>query len=185
VPPKPAEPPPLAAVEYKYTVPETMKMDDALKGKVHKAFDDFRANPTEGAQALVNLHEEQMKAYSQWLLDEQQRVFLETRKDWSKRIRSDAELGGSGYNTTGAAVARMRDLFVPPERRAAFDDMLRITGVGDHPEFWRMLHQAARYYDEGPPLETNPRPPPNNGQRPSRRLRDIYDHPRSSAEGRS
>jgi hypothetical protein len=162
-----------------------MKMDDALKGTVHKAFDDFRANPAEGAQGLVNLHEQQMRAFAQHMADEQQRAFTNTRQEWQKKTRSDQELGGSGHQTAMGAIARMRDMLVPEQHRPAFEEFLRVTGAGDHPEFLRILHQAARFYDEPAMPSLNPRPPPNNGQRPNRRLRDIYDHPRSSADGRS
>ncbi len=173
------------SVEYKYTLPETIKMDDAMKGEVHKAFDDFRANPSEGAQGLINLHEKTMREFAQFMADEQQRQFTNTRQTWAKQITQDQELGGSGYQTTMGAVARMRDLFVAEKDRPAFEQMLRTTGVGDHPEFIRMLHQAARFYDEPALPPPNPRPPQGNGQRPSRRLRDVYDHPRSTPEGRS
>lgn len=184
----PVEPAVLAAqapVAYEYKVPETMRMDDTLKSTVHKAFDDFRADPAKGAQGLIDLHEQQMKAYAQLVADEQQRVFRETRAGWRKDILADSEMGGAGHQTAMGAVARMRDLFVPEKDRPAFEQFLRVTGAGDHPAFLRLLHRAARFYDEPAVQEHHPRPPPNNGQRPSRRLRDIYDHPRSSADGRS
>jgi hypothetical protein len=193
-PTKPGEAPPAKAaetpaapapVEYKYTLPETIQMDDTLRGEVHSAFDHFRANPAVGAQELINLHEKQMQQFAQFMVSEQQRIFKETRQNWQKQILADPEIGGSGHQTAMGAIARMRDLLVPENRRPAFDEFLRTTGAGDHPEFMHLLHQAARYFDEPPLPPPNPRPPAGNGQRPSRRLRDIYDHPRSTAEGRS
>lgn len=191
-PAKPGEVPPKEAaaaaapapVEYKYTLPETIKMDDALKSEVHAAFDNFRANPTEGAQTLIDLHEKQMRDFAQFMDTEQRRVWAETRQGWAKKVLADPEIGGSGHQTAMGAIARMRDLLVAEKDRPAFEEMLRTTGVGDHPEFLRALHQAARYYDEPTLPPPNPRPPAGNGQKPSRRLRDIYDHPRSSADGR-
>ena len=191
-PAKPGETPAAAAaaaapapVEYKYTLPETIKMDDAMKGEVHKAFDDFRANPAEGAQGLINLHEKTMQVFAQHLSNEQYRIFAETRQNWAKPVLSDTEIGGSGHQTAMGAIARMRDLLVPEKDRPQFEEFLRVTGAGDHPQFLKLLHQAARYYDEPTLPPPNPRPPAGNGQRPGRRLRDIYDHPRSTAEGRS
>jgi hypothetical protein len=77
----------------------------------------------------------------------------------------------------------MRDLLVPEKHRPAFEQMLAATGVGDHPEFLRILHQAARLYDEPTLPPPNPRPPSGNGQRPARRLRDIYSQTRTNQEG--
>ncbi len=162
-----------------------MKMDDTLRGEVHKAFDNFRANPAEGAQELVNLHEKQMRDYAQFLASEQHRVFAETRQSWAKQVLSDPEIGGSGHQTAMGAIARMRDLLVSEGDRPKFEEFLRVTGAGDHPQFLKLLHQAARYYDEPTLPPPNPRPPPGNGARPTRRLRDTYDHPRSNADGRS
>jgi hypothetical protein len=183
-PPAQAAPVAPAPVEYKYTLPETIQMDDGMRSEVHKAFDDFRANPSEGAQELINLHEKTMRDYAQFLQNEQHRIFAETRQNWAKEVLADPEIGGSGHQTAMGAIARMRDLLVPERDRPAFEDFLRTTGAGDHPQFLKLLHQAARYYDEPTLPPPNPRPAPGNGQRPSRRLRDVYDHPRSTPEGR-
>jgi hypothetical protein len=118
------------------------------------------------------------------MADEQNRVWSETRQAWRKDTMGDAELGGSGYQTTMGAVARMRDMFVAEKDRPAFEQMLRTTGVGDHPEFLRMLHQAARFYDEPTLPPPNPRPPAGNGAKPgTRRLRDIYGQNRAERAG--
>ena len=174
-----------APVNYEYTLPETIKMDDALKGEVHGALDAFRADPTKGVQGLINLHEKQMKSFAEHMANEQQRIFRETRQGWAKEILSDPEIGGSGHQTAMGAIARMRDLFVPEKDRPRFEEFLRVTGAGDHPAFLKLLHQAARFYDEPTLPPPNPRPAPGNGRRPTNRLRDIYDHPRSTSEGRS
>lgn len=169
---KPAEPAKPEPVDYKYTLPDTFKMDDALKGDVHKALDDFRANPAEGAQKLMDLHVKTMQDYDAHLKNEQRRVFNDTRKEWRTGIMADPELGGAGFNTTAGAVARMRDMLVPNKflqprkfddgsaRLSEFDEFLETTGAGDHPMLWHLLHNAARYLDEpqAKDLPANPRP---------------------------
>ena len=60
---KPTEPIKPEPVEYKYTVPEVIKLDDARKAELHAALDEFRANPAEGAQKLLDLHAGAMKAF--------------------------------------------------------------------------------------------------------------------------
>lgn len=161
---KPAEP---AAVEYKYTLPETLKMDDALKGEVHKAFDDFRANPSEGAQGLINLHAKAMADFATQLDQHNRQAFADYRKSMRDKVMADPELGGAGHQTAMGAVARMRDLFVPEKDRAEFDDMLRITGAGDHPAMLRLLHNAAKWFDEPAVAPPEARPTKANGRRPN------------------
>ena len=196
---KPAEPVKPAPVDYKYTVPETLKLDDALKGELHSALDEFRTNPAEGAQKLIDLHTKTMTDFVAAQEKRQREVFAETNKNWHKEILADPELGGSGYQTTQAAIARMRDMLVSPAdaaprkwddgspRMSAFQEMCRVTGVGNHPVFWRMLHNVAKWLDE-PQADNQPteiKPPPDLGRNPARRGKEVlYDHPRSNPSGR-
>lgn len=178
---KPAEPVKADPVTYEYTLPETLKMDDALKGKVHTAFDEFRTDPIKGAQKLIDLHGEQMQAYDATLrkqLEEgQQRAFADTRKSWRTAIMADAEIGGAGHATAMETIARVRDLAVSSARPGSpqyaddmksFDQFLRITGAGDHPAFLKFVHNLGRFVDEpqSTSLPTDIRPPKNNGAPP-------------------
>ena len=174
---KPAEPAAPAAIEpvaYEYALPETLTMDDGTKGKFHSALDAFRTDPTKGAQGLIDLHNENLQQYADHVAREQYRVFGETRKGWQRDVMADEELGGAGYETSMGAVARMRDLLVPESRRDAFNQMLTVTGVGDHPEFLRILHNAARLYDEAPMPQPGARPTPDAGKPQGRGLRSLY-----------
>lgn len=189
---KPEEKPVEAAkpepVAYEYKLPETLKMDDALKGEFHGALDDFRADPAKGAQKLVDLHNKTMGDYSDFMAREQHRVFGETRKGWQREIMADPEIGGAGHKTAAQAIARARDMFVSRHPAGskeynsdfqAFDGMLRVTGVGDHPVFWRFLHNIAQFADEPQandlPSEIKPAPVPNGKKGAS----VLYDNARS------
>src|SRR6185312_1236132 len=59
---KPAEKPALEAIEYEYTVPENITMDDARKGQFKEALDGFRADPKAGAQKLIDMHNDVLVA---------------------------------------------------------------------------------------------------------------------------
>ena len=190
---KPAEKPALEPVAYEYKLPETLKMDDALKGEVHSALDAFRADPTKGAQSLIDLHTKLREQDRNDLLKEQHRVFNETRAGWNKEVLADPLLGGAGHQTAMQAVARMRDMLVPEAmmqarkwedgspRLSQFEEFLRVTGAGDHPVMMHILHNAARYFDEPAMPPENPRPSPENGKAPGRAGREVlYDHPRST-----
>ncbi len=171
---EPAAPAAPEPVEYKYELPETITLDDATKASFHTALDAFRQDPAAGAQGLIDLHNKTMTDYATHVANEQHRVWNDTRKAWQTEVMADEQLGGAGFQTTMGAIARMRDLLVPEARRAAFDNFLQVTGAGDHPEFLRILHNAARIYDEAPMAPPNPRPAPNGGKPPTGRLRDMY-----------
>lgn len=173
--PEDVKPVELAPVEYKYTLPETIKLDDAHKVELHGALDDFRKNPAEGVQKLIDLHNKTMQEYDAQVVQRQHEAFNQMRDDWNKQVMADPELGGAGHQTAMQAIARMRDLAVPEKDRPAFEQFLRITGAGDHPAFLKAMHNFARYFDEAAQPPPNARPAPNNGKRPMSRLRDAYD----------
>ena len=169
------EPEPLSPVAYEYTLPETISLPEEEKAKVHEAFDAFRTDPAKGAQALIDLHAAKMQEYADSLLAKQIEVFNETRKGWARAAKQDEQIGGSGFETSMGAIARMRDMFVPEKDMPAFNEFLRVTGAGDHPAFLKLLHNVARAYDEPPQPSPNPKPTPNQGLPPGRRaFRTIY-----------
>lgn len=176
---KPGEVPPDAYQFQPYTLPEGFSAEaDKIKG-----FNEVLAKPDinlqERGQALIDMHVAELTKYAEHLSQEQHRVFADTRKMWRDQVKGDAELGGSGFETSMKAIARMRDMFVPPDRRGPFNDFLRITGAGDHPEFLRMLNNAARLFDEPAPPPPTYKPPPDIGRAPrgqGRRGSVLYEN---------
>lgn len=137
--------------------------------------------PAEVRQELANMHLAEAQRFQEHLQAEQHRIFGETRREWRNQIMSDPELGGAGFQTNLAAAQRMLQMFVPPERREAMDQALIATGMADHPEFFRLMVNLAKFYDEpaSPPLAQ--KPPADIGRRPNGvRRADWYDHPRSN-----
>lgn len=193
---KPAEaakPEALPAIDYKYELPATLKLDDALKTELHGALDAFRADPAAGAQPLIDLHNKVVSDLvaqnATETLRNQHKSFNDTRTQWNKDWAADEQIGGAGYQTALRAVARMRDQFVSAELpgtpkyqadRASFEEFLRVTGAGDHPAFGRFLHNVARAFDEPALPPTNGKPTPSNGMKPGSRRERMYDHPSSS-----
>jgi len=176
----PAEPAALEPVAYEYALPETIKLDDAGRTELHTALDAFRKDPLKGAQSLIDLHNKSMTEYAQQVYRDQVATFNQTRKGWQDQVRGDEELGGAGYQTTMGAIARMRDMLVPEKHLGEFNDFLKVTGAGDHPAFLRLLHAAARIFDEAPMPPPGPKPPPNLGKPQGRGLRGLY----KSTQGR-
>jgi len=192
------EAPPLAPVEYKYSLPETVKLDDALKTELHGALDEFRANPAEGAQKLLDMYARETtrfaEEYDRQSLANQHAAFANTRKEWKTRWAASEDIGGAGYDTSLKAMCRVRDLVVSsakpgtPQYQNDWNEFLEfcaVTGAGDHPAFARLLHNAARFVDEAPIAPPNAR----NGAalakvnaRPPGSFKEVmYDHPRSAS----
>jgi hypothetical protein len=185
-PPKPAE---LPKVEYKYEIPENLlTLPDERRTQLHETLDNFRADPS-NVQPLIDFHLQAIKDYAAQVGQHQHKQFNDTRAAWQKEIQADPELGGNGYETTKQAVARMRDLLVssakPGTKRYAADlkaasEFFRVTGSGDHPVMWRMLHNVARFLDEPPVPSAEIGVPKDNGRGPNVSRRDlIYNHPSS------
>jgi hypothetical protein len=192
---KPAEPAaPAAAIDFtKFRMPDALKdttADNPRMVEFSGALQEALANPQDAGQKLLDLHAAAMTEYAGQTLKNQIKAFNETRNGWAKDVMGDAQIGGAGHDTAMGAIARMRDMLVSTAQpgtkeyaadHKALDTFLRVTGAGDHPVFLRMLHNAARYFDEPGLPPDNPQPPPDNGRQNGARKRILYDHPRSTA----
>jgi hypothetical protein len=192
---KPAEPAKPEPVEYKYTLPETLKVDDARKTELHAAFDEFRTNPAEGSQKLIDLHNKAMTEYAEQVRRDQFTTFNKLKADKEVVWMGDPEIGGSGYRTAMKAIARTRDDFVSSAEPGTpkyesdwkeFKEFLAFTGAGSWPAFGRLLHNLSGYVTERT-AEQNPvdiKPPKDIGRAPGSFKETMYDNPRSHSNGR-
>ena len=156
----------LPPVDYKFETPKGVSISTEQGNELKAALDAFRADPVKGTQGLIDLHAKAIQQYADQTLVRQYEVFNDTRKSWRGEVLADEQLGGSGHQTTMRAIARMRDRFVPENRREAFNTFMRVTGAGDHPEFLRLLHNVAGAFDEPTLPSPNPKPPPDLGRKP-------------------
>jgi hypothetical protein len=175
---KPAEP----AETFKYEafkLPEGVPVDEARINAFTEIVGPHKLDQ-ETAQKLVDLHTTTMQEFQNQLVAQQHAAFAETRRGWVDQIKADPILGGAGHQTALQAAARMRDLLVPEAHRAEFADFMRITGAGDHPALMRLLHNAARLFDEpaAPPQPARPVPDRGGSAKPSKGAA-MYDHPSS------
>lgn len=159
-----------APMEYpEFTLPEGFSAEPERMEQYRGLLSEYRV-PPEAGQRLIDAHVDALRQYAEQASAEQHRVFNETRSAWREQVKSDEQLGGAGHQTAMAQIGRMRDTLVAPERRAAFDEFLRVTGAGDHPEFLRILHNASRRFGEPSASVPSAKPPS-----PPRRLRDLYN----------
>jgi hypothetical protein len=173
---KPPEPEPIVYEAFK--LPEGVEPDADAIGKYTEVLGKHRLAQDVG-QELLDLHTESLKTYADHVASEQQRIWNDTRAEWRKQVMADEQIGGSGFQTSLAAIARMRDKF--QGNKSEFDNFLKVTGAGDHPAFLKFIHNVARAFDEPAPVAAA-KPPASNGAKPGKRtLRDIYDHSSSTA----
>lgn len=187
--------PPLAYEDFK--LPEGLTIANPERMGTFKEMLGKHQVPQEVAQSLLELHaqvlKESLDAYQAQVIPaakeelqrklqietvaNQHKQFNETRKNWRDAVAADEQIGGAGHQTAMQAIARTRDLLVPADQRAEFDNFLRTTGAGDHPAFLRLLHRASQYLDEPPPPKVIGSPVPQQQQKQT--FSDFYTHPTS------
>ncbi len=158
-------------------LPDTLKMDDAQRGELATALDAFRVDPTKGAQAIIDQGVKAITQYTEQYRSDQWAVWNNTQTDWQNQVKADPILGGAGHDTAMIAVGQGRNKLASTHKPgseeftkdlADFNEMARITGVGNHPTFLRMLHRAGKLFAEAAPPPPDPRPAPDNGRRPGK-----------------
>jgi hypothetical protein len=155
-------------VKYEaFTLPEGVTLQPERVDEFTALLGNTELAPQARAQQLVDMHVNAMQSYAEGIAADQHKAFGEMRRGWRTEVMADEELGGAGHQTAMNAIARMRDMLVPSARREAFNRAMDLTGAGDHPEILRVFHAAARLFDEPAPMHDPPKPPPNNGRRPS------------------
>ena len=163
-----------------FELPEGLSADP----KQMEAFTEIAAKTgldQETAQSLVSMHASALATMQQQMAADQHRVFADTRAQWVNQVKADPDMGGAAFETSMKAVARARDRLVPAERREAFENFLRVTGAGDHPEFLRILHTASRLLDEPAPPPVAVKPLANGGMKGGKQSfrNTLYTHPSS------
>lgn len=165
---------PVALTVADFTLPEGVTADNEKLGAFAAAANEAGLSK-ETAQRFVDMHAQAMQSLGEHTLSEQHRAFGETRAQWRRDVMADEQIGGAGHKTAMAAIARMRDMLVPERDRAQFNEFLLITGAGDHPAMLKLLHNAARHFDEGPAIPAS-KPPPDIGKAPGKKgMRSLYD----------
>ena len=173
-----------ASVEYKFTAPEGVTLDEA---RIAPYTDVLREHniPPEVGQKFLDMHTAALQQIQANMVTDQQRAFAQYREYCKTQLMADEELGGAAIQTTTAAVARVRDMFVssaePGSGRyqkdwAEFNEFLNVTGAGEQRALWRILNNVARALDEPPPTPAGGTPPPNHGKAPSRKgMGSLYN----------
>lgn len=185
----PAAPTPeVAAPEWDFKLPETLRADDATIGQFKDTLNALirpaeGETPSHAAARLLTMHSDAMAAYDAQLRQDQIRAWNDTKARWRTESMADSEIGGAAHQTAMGAVARVRDRVISthnpaagPKAKAAYENDVAefnrfcdATGAGDHPFFLKMLHRMARFIDEPRAPQINVQPPPDAGRKPGKR----------------
>lgn len=165
-------------------LPDTLKMDDAQRGEFAAALDTFRADPATGAQSIIDMGVKVITDYTENYRRGQWTTFNDTKEQWRNQIMADPVMGGAGHETAKALMGEGRDRLISSHKLgtpgyekdvAEYNEFCRITGAGDHPVLFRLMHRAGKLFTEAAPPPPNPRPTADNGRRPGGK-RDIYSN---------
>lgn len=181
-PTEPAQPDPAAAIVYEAPIlPEGISLDAERLTAADTVFRELGVSG-EGRQRLIDMYVAERQADAARTLQSQHDAFAAMKGDWAKQAAADAEIGGAGFRTSIETADSMIRLFTTDQSRAAFLDMLRVTGADSHPEMIRFLVNVGKKFNEPAVAPLPHSPPPDLGRRPNQgrgRLSDHYDNPRS------
>ena len=129
-----------APESYKdFTFPKDIELDDELMTQAKNVFKELNLTQ-EQAQQLVDF-ESNVKSEE---IQRQHKAWDELQDTWKKASENDKEFGGDGLDANLAVAKQGRDAFGDKE----FNEMLEVTGVGNHPEMIRFLFKIGKLVSE-------------------------------------
>ena len=128
-----------------FNMPEGMEVDqEALQAFAPVA--QKYGLKQEGAQELVTLFGERVKAQA----EAHANAWTKAMGQWRADAEADPEIGGDKFKETEKFVALALEKLGPPDRKDgtnALQEILDITGVGNHVEIVRILRKAGKLVD--------------------------------------
>lgn len=125
-----------------FTLPEGMEMNQALLDAAQPLFKESGLSQIQ-AQKFIDMHSAQVQADSKASSDS----YNQTVKDWVEEGKNDAEYGGDKYDENVGLANRAVDKFGTPK----LVEVLKQTGLGNHPEFVRLFTRIGKLIKEDDP----------------------------------
>ena len=125
-----------------FTVPEGMEINKPLLDAVQPALKEAGLSQIQ-AQKLMDAYSGQLQAESKAASDS----YAQTQKDWVKEAKGDKEIGGDKFDESIGSAKRAIDKFGTPKLVEVLDQ----TGLGNHPEFIRLLTRVGKLIAEDDP----------------------------------
>lgn len=134
---------PIAFDPAKLTLPEGMKTDDPLFKSYTEIMGDDKLSPQDRAQKSLDLYTNAIKQAG----EASTQAWTKVNEGWVKEVKADPEIGGAKFDTTKTEISRTIDLL--GDKAPAFRQALDITGIGNHPAFWKGMAAFAKLLTEG------------------------------------
>lgn len=174
--------------------PEDYKIPDDI-GKLGITAEDPAVKAYFGAAAEAGIPQAQVEKLMAAVLPEIQKQaaaplesFYKLQADWQGQIKAMPEFAGPKLNEASVNIQRgIRSLVVTPDMSPAeankavqdVNDALKLTGAGNNPALFRLLHRAGTAFAEGIPVAGNP-----TGSQPKTPAAILFNNPQSEAARR-
>lgn len=143
-PPPAGDPPPAGAPEAyaDFRAPEGVTLDPAIAAEAAPIFKELNLTQDQ-AQKLVDFYATKTSKINTDLT----KAVEDMRTTWRNEVMADKDIGGK-LDQVKVELGRAKDR-LPPTVRAAFDEALNITGMGDHPAIVKGIYELAKLVNEG------------------------------------
>lgn len=129
-----------APAEYaEFSMPEGVQMDAELGTDLKTAAKDMNLTQDQ-AQKLADLGAKQAQKFQQ----AQSEAMQKARETWETESKADKEFGGEKFGENLAVAKKAMDAYASPELKT----LLNQTGLGNHPEFIRLMVKAGQAISE-------------------------------------
>lgn len=152
-------------------LPEGYTINEKTVGKFDEILGKFQTGTKAEQAAVENLRQEMTDFYVQTQVEQAQAAIAEQHKSWNNvretwrdSFRNDPEIGGNRQETTlkqAGAVLTKYGSVMGPQAEANLKLAMRVTGMGDNPEFIRFVNWMSSYAVEKarPVAAMVPKPP--------------------------
>lgn len=124
-----------APESYTFVMPEGVELDEKSAGEFSAVAKELDLTQ-EQAQRVVDLYAKNVQG--------QLEAHKATVEGWVTAVKADKEIGGDKVTETVATARKAVEAFGSPELKALLDT----TGLGNHPEFVRMMFRAGKAISE-------------------------------------
>ena len=127
---------------YDFKAPDGLTLDADLLAEASPIFKELGLSQ-DAAQKLVDFYATKSKTTNEALA----KTVDDMRAGWRNEIAADKEIGGK-LDSVKIELGRAKDK-MSAETRAAFDNAMNTTGMGDHPGIVKGLYELAKLVNEG------------------------------------